>query len=38
MMDTPAVPPVYPAKAVAISGAKPPPNAAETWKPNDAPL
>jgi hypothetical protein len=38
MIDTPVVPPKYPTIAVAMIGAKPPPIAADTWNPNDAPL
>jgi hypothetical protein len=37
-MDTPVVPPMVPASAVAMMGEKPPPSAAAVWKPKDAPL
>src|SRR5882757_4516623 len=33
MIDTPVVPPKYPAIAVAMIGEKPPPIAADIWKP-----
>jgi len=38
MTETPVVPPKYPTIAVAMIGAKPPPIAAESWNPKEAPL
>ena len=38
MTETPPVPPKYTAIQVARIGAKPPPIAAEAWKPKEAPL